>query len=160
MKNNGIIAAIVVFALIIVGMFVFAFLKKTEITEAPVVVEESPVMEGGAYAGITRIDATHFYIDGTHTLVGELLMPTPCDLLNWDSMVAESMPEQVTVAFSVINNSDMCIQKITPQRFSASFTASENASIKATLNGVPVELNLIPAPKGERPEDFEIYQKG
>jgi hypothetical protein len=160
MKNNGIIAAIVVFALIIVGMFVFAFLKKTEITEAPAVAPDTSETETGAYAGITRIDATHFFIDGTHTLVGELLMPTPCDLLNWDTSIAESMPEQVTVAFSVVNNSDMCIQKVTPQRFSVAFDASERASIRATLNGVPVDINLIPALEGERPEDFEVYQKG
>jgi hypothetical protein len=159
MKNHGIVAAIVIFVLIIAGMFIFAFLKKSEIAEPTT--NESPQVETPTpYDSITRIDARHYFLDGKHTLVGELLMPTPCDLLNWDTRVAESMPEQVTVAFTVVNNTEMCAQVMTPQLFSASFNASENPTINATLNGRAVELNLIPAAPGERPEDYEFSGKG
>ena len=159
MKNHGIIAAIILFVLIIVGMFIFAFLKKSElstrpIAPTPVVVKTTP------YDTITRIDAKHFDIDGVHTIVGEILMPTQCDLLNWESIVGESMPEQVTVMFTVINNADNCAQVVTPARFSVPFTASSAAVIRVTLNGRSVELNLIPAAAGEKPEDFELYLKG
>lgn len=159
MQNKSAIAAVVVFGLIIVGMFVFAYLKKAELTEVVV----TPPVENtvpGPYDTITRIDAKHFFIDGVHTLVGEILMPTPCDLLNWDSLVAESMPEQVTVQFDVINTAEMCAQTVTPQRFKVSFTASENASIRAMFEGRNIELNLIPPGEGETPEDFELFIKG
>ncbi len=159
MKNNGIIVAIVLFILIIIGMFVFAYLKKSEIENTGVTpVVEEPV--AGPYDSITRIDAKHFFIDGTHTLVGEVAMPTACDLLNWDSVVAESMPEQVAINFDVINTSDSCAQVVTNQRFKVEFQASQGASMRATFEGRPVELNLIPAGSDETPDDFELFIKG
>ncbi len=159
MKNHGIIASIIIFALIIAGMFIFAFLKKSELNETtlpnvPVIATSTP------YDSISRVDAIHYYIDGVHTLAGEILMPTPCDLLNWEPIVRESMPESVTVEFSVINNAEICAQVVTPARFLVPFAASNAAVINATLNGKEVELNLIPAEAGEKPEDFELYIKG
>jgi hypothetical protein len=159
MKQHGIIAAIVIFALVIVGMFIFAFLKKSELAELPTP-QPAPAPVVTPYDSITRIDAKHFFIDGTHTIVGEILMPTACDLLNWESVVRESMPEGVTVAFTVLNNSTDCEPKTTPQRFLVTFEASSEARIDATLNGRAVELNLIPAAEGETPEDFELFIKG
>lgn len=159
MKNNGIIVAIVIFVLIIVGMFVFAYLKNAELTEAPTTqVVETP--RPGPYDSITLITAKHFFIDGKHTLVGEIPMPTACDLLNWDTSVAESMPEEVTVNFDAINNSTDCAPQVTNQRFKVEFTASDKASIKATLEGREVQLNLIPAGQGETPDDYELFIKG
>ncbi len=87
-------------------------------------------------------------------------MPTPCDLLNWTSSVAESMPEQVAIDFTVVNTTDTCTQVVTPQIFQVAFEASEAATLSATLNGRRVELNLIPALPGERPEDYEFSGKG
>jgi hypothetical protein len=112
------------------------------------------------YDGITRVDAKHFFIEGTHTVVGEMMLPTTCDLLNWDAVVRESMPESVTIAFTVINNAESCAQATQPQRFFVTFTASEEAKIDATLNGRKIEINLIPASPGEKPEDFELFLKG
>ncbi len=159
MKNHGIIAAIILFALIIVGMFIFAFMKKSELTTPP---ETNTLVATTAtpYDSIMRVDAKHFYIDGVHTIAGEMLMPTRCDLLNWESAVSESKPESVTVLFSVINNAGNCAQVVTPARFLVSFTTSSEAIITATLNGKKLELNLIPAAPGEKPEDFELYLKG
>lgn len=109
-----------------------------------------------------RIEAKRFFDDGTHTLVGEVVMPTPCDLLEVDAVVAESFPEQVTVRFSVVNNSEggVCAQVLTPQRFSVSFDASADARIRATYEGEDVELNLIEAEAHEDPEDLEPFSKG
>jgi hypothetical protein len=160
MKQHGIIVAIVIFALIIIGMFTFAFLKRSELSDVPQVtppVEQTPTTP---YDSITRIDAKHFFENGTHTIAGELLLPTMCDLLNWESIVRESMPEQVTVAFTVVNSAEMCAQAVAPQRFLVTWNASEGATIDATLNSRRVELNLIPAAPGERPDDFELFIKG
>jgi hypothetical protein len=139
-------------------MFTFAYLKKKEMVE--VAPQAAVPEEKVAYAEITRIEAKHFFIDGVHTLVGEIPMPTPCDLLEATSRVAESMPEQVTVDFTVINNAEFCAQVITGQRFKVSTTASEGATFTATFMGRPVELNLIPAAPGETPDDFELFIKG
>lgn len=152
--------AMVLFVCIIVGMFVFAFLKKSEIADERTPGGEQSVSTTSPYDTIMRIDAKHFYIDGTHTLVGEISMPTPCDLLEWDAVVAESFPEQVTVAFTVLNTTDTCAAVVTPQRFKSTFVGSANAVIHATVMGREVDLNLIPAGEGETPDDFELFIKG
>lgn len=158
MNRRAIILTVALFLFIIAGMFIFAFLQRDESTEpvdsADATEDESP------YAHIDRIEATHFYIDGVHTVAGEIAMPTPCDLLESSATVAESMPEQITLEFNVVNNAEFCAQQITPQRFKVSATASEDATFSATFEGRPVELNLIEAPEGETPEDFELFIKG
>lgn len=157
--HKSIIAGSGVLAIIIAGMFIFAYIKKQEIAsdvQPPVVTIE----EQDPYGNITRIDAKHFYIDTTHTLVGEIVMPTQCDLLNWNTRVQESMPETAIVDFDVVNNTKGCAEVATPQRFKVSFDASKDASIKARFMGRDVELNLIPAGDGETPESFELFIKG
>ena len=159
-QHKGIISGIIVLILVIAGMFMFAHFKKNELTETVPPVSRVQDTTISPYDSITRIDAKHFFINGVHTIVGEINMPTKCDLLNWNSRVAESFPEQVTVDFTVINNADSCEQTVTTQRFKESFTASEKASIKATFQGRSVELNLIPTGPGETPDDFELFIKG
>ena len=104
MDKRTILLVVSFFLLIVVGMFVFAYLKRAEMVQAPVV--EAPVEEEVVlYPNITRIDAKHFFIDGVHTFAGELVLPTPCDLLEVDTVVRESFPEQIVLDFNVINNS-------------------------------------------------------
>lgn len=157
MNQRAIIVAVVLFALIILGMFAYAYVQNREVATVDPMPEEE-IEDNGA---ITRIDAKHFFSDGTHTLAGELMMPTPCDLLDANALVRESDPEHVTLAINVINNSeDMCAQVMTPQRFKVSFDASENAEIDATFRGETVTLNLIEAGPNEDPDDFELFIKG
>ena len=152
---------IILFVLIIIGMFTFAFLKQKEIkvennNNTDEIMDESI----GRYDYIERVDVKHFFIDGVHTLVGEMPMPTPCDLLESKVLVMESYPEQIQIDFSVINNAESCIQQITPARFQVTATADEQASFKAKLMGRDIMLNIFEADIDERPEDFEIYLKG
>lgn len=151
-----------VLVLLVIGMFGYAYIKTQDLENNTVRTSSDDTREPDADTyGITRIDATHFFRDGTHTIVGELLMPTPCDLLTTDVSIAESFPEQVTVLFDVINNSEgLCAQVITPQRFRVSFDASRDATIGATFRGENVIVNLIAAPEGEDPDDFELFIKG
>lgn len=160
MENRNIIIAVALLSLIVVGMFIFTYLKKQEIKNNDPIKTDEMVAVSVPYAQITRIDAKHFFDGKTHTLAGEILMPTPCDLLNWDTRVAESNPEQITVDFNVVNHTESCTQMITPQRFKVSFDAGENASIRATFVGRFVELNLLPASPDESPDDFELFIKG
>lgn len=159
MEHTKIMVAAAILVVVIGGMFTFTYLKKQEmeqiIPSEPVVTEDE-----GPYAYITRINGKHFYDGKTHTIVGEIPMPTPCDLLNWDTRIQESMPETAIVDFTVINNAEACAQVVTQQRFKVSFDASENAVMRATLEGRSVELNLIPGREDETPEDFELFIKG
>ncbi|MCB9815610.1 hypothetical protein H6785_03485 [Candidatus Nomurabacteria bacterium] len=159
MSQKSIILVIVLFALLILGMFIFAQMKNNELQEETQN-ESLEVVAEDPYADITRIDAKHYFIGGEHTLVGEISFKTPCDLLEVEPLVRESFPEQIELSFSVINNSDECPQIPTAQRFKAEAKASEKATFFATFMGRPVQLNLIPAGEGEVPEDFEIFIKG
>jgi len=163
MSQKSIILAVVIFTLLVAGMFMYAYIKKAELASnvPPQVEEEIEVdEEADPYPYITRIDAVHYFIDGVHTIVGEIEMPTPCDLLEVESVVMESFPEQVMLNFSVINTAEACIQVITSQRFMAEFSASPEAVISASFIGRSVTLNLIPAPEGETPDQFELFIKG
>jgi hypothetical protein len=159
MNQKAIIISIAIFILIVAGMFVFSYLKKSEVAEQNQPTIEKP-QEEVKYASITRITAKHFFIDGVHTLAGEIPMPTPCDLLEADARVMESMPEQIVVDFNVLNNAEFCAEQVTNQRFKVSATASEEATIRATFMGRDVELNLVPPDPGETPDDFELFIKG
>lgn len=154
--------SVVAFVLIIAGMFGYAQYKKSHVASEAVSLPTSAQLgeQDSRYDYITRVDAKHFFIDGVHTLAGELLMPTPCDLLEVNALVAESYPEQVSVAFNVINNAEFCSQTQTSQRFKVSATASEEATFSAKFMDRNIDLNLIPAAEGETPDEFELFIKG
>jgi hypothetical protein len=158
MRQRDIVLVCVLLAAIVLGMFTYTYLEQKQTPAAVNPVVEAPTTEVPSY--ISRIEAKHFFIDGVHTIVGEVMMPTPCDLLTYEAVVAESFPEQITYNFGVINNSEVCAQVVTPQRFLVTATASAEATHAATFNGQPIELNLVEAAANETPESFELYIKG
>ncbi|MCA9355855.1 hypothetical protein KC865_04915 [Candidatus Kaiserbacteria bacterium] len=162
MSQKSIILVVTLFALLVVGMFIYAHLKKGEIQqEAPVdVTPIEKIEDSNKYPDITRVDAKHYFIDGVHTLVGEINFPTPCDLLEAKATIQESYPERVVINFDVINNSDTCVQVVTAQRFKVEASASDSATFSALFMGRNIELNLIPASEGESPDEFELFIKG
>jgi len=165
MNKKTIILFIVLFALLVLGMLIFGYLEKTKTAQNSIPpvstsTDTAPQEEPDPYANTTRITGTHFFSDGTHTIVGEVDLPTPCDLLEVNAEVQESAPEQVTLQFSVLNEAEMCAQVITIQRYRLDVSADSEATFTATLNGRPVELNLVPGDPSEDPDDFELYIKG
>lgn len=157
MRHRDIVLISSLLGVIVFGMFTYTYLvKKTAVVEAPAPVE---IPATDAY-GVTRIEAKHFYRDGIHTIVGELAMPTPCDLLTYRSFVAESYPEQVVFDFEVVNTADTCAQVVTMQRFMVTANASAEATLNARFMGKAVELNLVEAAANETPESFELFIKG
>ena len=158
MSNRLIALIVAVFVLIVAGMFSFAYLKKAEApVTAPVVATTTPATDP---YGITRIEAKHFFINGAHTIVGELSLPTPCDLLTSTSTVTTSVPPVVTFDFNVINDSQTCAQTVTAARFKVSAVAGADAMLQARFMGKAVNLNLVEAAVGETPDSFELFIKG
>ena len=147
--------------LVILGMFAVSYFGTSTIDEvvndADADLQTEPT---DTDSKLSTINAKHFFVDGVHTFVGEIDMPTPCDLLDHEVEVRESFPEQVHINFTVVNSAEMCAQVITPQRFMVAVDASEDATFSATLQGEPVTINLIPAGPDETPEDFELFIKG
>ncbi|MEX0934859.1 MAG: hypothetical protein WDZ70_00855 [Candidatus Paceibacterota bacterium] len=91
-----------------------------------------------------EIQAIHTFSAGTHTLRGEIDLPTPCHTLTHDVMIAESFPEQVTINFQTeVNDQVVCAQVITPSAFEISFEASEDASIRTRFNDTNVPLQFL-----------------
>jgi len=108
------------------------------------------------------VTVKHAYKDGSHIIVGSLMLPTPCEELSWDTRVAESMPEQVAINFTTKTKegSEICAQVLTARSFKVTVQASEQARFSATLNGTPLRLNIIEAGEGEDLENFEMNIKG
>jgi hypothetical protein len=157
--SNKLIALIVgIFMLIVAGMFGFAYLKKAE-APATIPTAEIPASTTDVY-GITHIDGKHFFADGVHTIVGELSLPTACDLLTATSTVTAVPQVQVVLDFTVINHSTDCAKQATTARFKVTATASSSAVFNARFMVKDVELNLTEAAPGETPEQFEMYTKG
>lgn len=162
MNQRAITITITLFVLLVAGMFIFAYLNDSD-TVADAESDNTDVegeVAGDAYSNIELITAKHFYIDGVHTLAGEVAMPTPCDLLEAEANVQESDPEQIQVEFNVVNNAEFCAEVVTPARFMVSAEAGEEATFDATFEGRAVELNLVEAEPGETPEEYELYIKG
>jgi hypothetical protein len=157
--KRALIVAAVLFAVVVAGMFGYARYAKEKLRQADAV--PTAPQEQQETQPITHIDAKHYYKDGEHTIAGEIIMPTPCDLLKAKAVVNESAPVHATVDLSIINNTQgVCVQMVTPQRFKVSFKGGADAKIDATLNGKPVTLNLIMARPDENPDDFEVFLKG
>lgn len=156
MKPLHIIATI--FFLHILGAVIFFgfFLDRPDDT----ISSDMPLVEEQQTRPSVTITAKHQYKDGTHIVAGETDMPTPCHILNWETLIAESYPEQVTINFNLSTQAEMCTQVITPTRFKVEFKVSEMASINATLNGERIILNLIEAGTEENLDDFELFIKG
>lgn len=156
MDQRSIVLVVILFVLVIAGMFGFAYLKRGEVNApAPVAVEKVD-----PYAYITRVDAKHFYIDGTHTFAGEFEMPSPCDLVEAKTQVSGLAPESVVLEFNVINTAEACAAVMTKQRFLMQANAAPDAVVTASFMGRTIDLNLIPAGPDETPNNFQLFIKG
>jgi hypothetical protein len=160
MNQRGVLLFVTWGVLIVVGMFTYAYLKRSEqMTRTP----NSPILDLNQNSdvvvptpslNIEQITVTEYYDGVSWTFAGEVDMLTPCDQLSVDAIIQESFPEQVTIALSVSTADHMCAQVITPQRFELPVTVSKDATFSATLDGRTIELNRVPAQKGTVPDSF------
>ena len=155
-KKGTVVTIVVIILVIVLGGWVWSkYVSKTNQTlkeETQTQIEnQSPVM---------RITAKHQFKNAKHIIAGEVDLPTACYVLDAKASVAGSASEQVTIAFTAQTQGDLCAQVITAERFKIDFGASKDAVLKATWNGKPAILNLIPAGAGEDLNNFELFIKG
>lgn len=159
MDKRTIMILVGLFVIVVIGMFAYAIVQQEQIANEEALTPEVEEPEV-AYPLVERIDGKHYFIDGVHTIVGEITLPTPCDLLEAEATVEPGTPEIVTIRFNVINNAESCAQVLTTQRYMVTATAPSDATIQAYFIDREVPLNLIPAAPGETPEEFELFIKG
>lgn len=159
MNTRIIVGILIVLALIIFGITLYYSLsdRAAEDTDQVAPTEEPAV---GYVPDV--INALHQFKNGTHTLAGEVDVPTPCDLLETEAAVEVREPQEdrVTIQFTTINESDTCAQVITPARFKVTFATGEKAEIVGTWNGRPVKLNFVEVGPNDDIDNFDIYFKG
>ncbi len=163
-KSTYIIAGILILA--VIGFIVISFQKTTLDTKTPLSPEfasttawENTPAETILSPNIV-ITAKHAFLKGTHTIAGEVPLPTACDVLD-TTAVASADTKQVVVQFvSSVKTGEKCAPNITPARFKVMVNALNSAVLSATFNGQPVTLNLIEAGPNENLDNFELYIKG
>lgn len=145
MQNSftGILSLIVVIGLLVGAAYYFTT-KQQDDSYDPIVQNPNGSDFSDDIDAERSITARHQFQDGTHTLTGEIELPTPCHELSYTVAVRESFPEQVSIDFTSSAPADaVCAQVITPKPFEVVFEASEEALITATMNGETAILNLI-----------------
>lgn len=130
LDRKKIIAFGILFVVALGGVSVFLVQQKeTQIAD-----------DGSKSARVLRVD--HYFENGVHTYMGTITAPTPCHDIVSKVTVMESYPEQVTIDLKLEGASNFCAQVITQAPFEASFKASKDARISATLDGNPVILKV------------------
>ena len=94
-------------------------------------------------------EAQHAYSDGTHIIIGEIGLPTPCHVLDWQAAVETGDPDVITIHLASTDMTRIapglvCPQVITSEAFGVAVQADEDAAILATLNATEIDLHLEP----------------
>ena len=132
MSNKATIGIVVVLVLILGGVWWSLSNKGDE--------DVVPADNGGQTTSPDSITVNHYFDNGSHSLEGTLTLPTPCHTLDYNTVVAESMPEQVMVNFTTKPGEGLCTQVLSDKFFRVTFNASKDAVISATLDGRPIKL--------------------
>lgn len=95
---------------------------------------------------VDKITANYLYEGDTHFLKGSILLPK-CYLLEANYLSRESLPEQITLAFSyeVSKDAGACDESgAIEQGFDLKIPASPKATFNASFMNEEVELDLVP----------------
>ena len=160
--NKRAIAVVGVLAVLVIGLTVywqFFGSRPDGINQSAQVIDSQ---NQGSDEDAQIITALHQFSNGRHTIAGEVDLPTPCHMLNQEVSVSGTAPnELITIAFvTTSQDQTLCAQVLKSTRYKIDFMASETAQIRATWNGVPAILNLVPVSSEESLDSFEVFIKG
>lgn len=164
-KSTFIIVGIIVVAVMV---FIFVMFQKSTIdtatsddTASTTAWENAPAVS--APSSVTEknvVTAKHAYRDGSHIIAGEIPLPTPCHILDSESVVSTDKKHVLIRLVSSVKTDEICAQVITPARFKVTARADKGATITGTLNGQNITFNFIEAGPNEDLDNFELYIKG
>lgn len=104
----------------------------------------------------------HYVSGGVHVVEGTVALPNPCYALSVAVEKLGSKPEEVLVdvwlRFTATPTADVCAQVIHEAPFRATFEASDNAKLEATINGIRMALELEPRARvsAETGDEFSL----
>lgn len=150
--NTKVVAVVALLILVAGGMFVYTLVSSPGREEA--VQTEKPQQT----APEQIITARHQFKDGIHTIAGSAVVPTTCHRIIATPFLLDS-GATVEIQYTTLMEGPECPNQETNAPFTVTFAAVENAVIRATWNGVPVTLNLVPLGPGESLDDT-LYIKG
>lgn len=152
--NTKVVTMVALLVIVAIGLFAYTLISTP--TETPST-ERDEVSE---MQGDERImTARHQYVDGIHTIAGVAEVPTPCHRLVAETFFTEGNPVGVEIRFNTLLEGEECPNQPFEVPFRVTFEANEDVTLRATWNGGPVRLNLIPLQPGEVLED-ELFIKG
>lgn len=132
-KNFLVIGVVIIVVLLVYGLFVEL---SGHDKPAPVVADFM----------VNKITANYLYEGDTHFLKGSILLPE-CYLLEANYLSLETLPEQITLAFSYEMTADTssCDDSgALEQAFDLKIPGSPKANFSAVFMGEAVELDLVP----------------
>ena len=158
MNQRAIIIASILFAVILLGLVALVFIQRSTIDEE-ITVSDTPAT---VPTETVRINGVHIFKNGKHTVLGEIMVKGTCTLIDSEAVVRESAPEQVSIDVETLESDDpACEPTQTSRRFLSEFSASGEAVLSATFNGVPAILNLVEGdPEKGLKLDDEFFFKG
>jgi len=103
------------------------------------------------------VNVKHQFVEGIHTFVGVLELPTPCDKIS--SKVVKEQGETI-IDLVYASTSEICAQVITEKEFTVTFAGEVNENIIARLNGELVNLNIYEIDSKQNIYEVKIFNKG
>lgn len=151
-KSFGIVLVLII---VVVGGFMFFTSSDTTVPTIPL----EPAPDGDEPTQKDEnVQVFRTSVGDVHTYRGVLSVPTPCHELRTQLLIAESLPEQVTIEFEAISSAELCAQVITEKEFEVTFTAHPDHTIRGFMNGNHFEFNVVHGalpPRAEPPGVLE-----
>lgn len=138
--NNKTIIGIIVALLVVLGLAWWSLSDRSNSNKEGEVDNNTSVLGDQQSAPSGSLTVNHYFSDGSHTIEGTITLPTPCHTISHDVLVAESFPEQVSIALVTKPGAGLCTQVLADKFFRITFNASKDAVIRATLDGQPITL--------------------
>lgn len=142
--NARVIAFVGVFVVAAGALFIYTLLLAPTERDVPADLATTTTREAEQL-----ITARHKVVGTAHTVAGSVGLPTPCHTVVVEPFFVDAGTSTVELRFSTGLSGDVCAAKVTDVPFWVTFTADPGAELRATWNGAPATLNLVPVGPNE-----------
>lgn len=163
--NAAIMVSIVIVAVVVLGyLFIRPYWSSQKnlegVDNVPSWTEAPATTSSSLPSEKIIITAKHQWKAGSHTIAGEVVVPSPCHLLESSSSASADGTKAFLEIRASIAPGESCSQTPTPLRFKVTQKGDKNTAWSATYNGMAATLNLIEAGPNEDLSNFELFIKG